>query len=299
MLKLLSGLVILMQLAIILMGLALPAFADAPPPVRLSIVPSGGSGIEQDIVDNISSQFSDDPTVAISTVNPDWYVLCNIHESNDQVSGQIRYNGTVTIKTRDGQVVSTVAVQKYNQDFSLQPGAPLNKKLVDSAAREVINAISERAVGKIRDAVNIEESAREQIIRAETLASDDKYAEAIDVLAALGPDTVHFDAAKKRIAQFQMEKRALELVSAAQTKAKAGSYREAIALLKDVDLQSKRHKEAIQLGQRYKALLANHSKRKQQAITATPQATKSTTKPISNSTTESEKQALQKKSAAN
>jgi hypothetical protein len=217
-------------------------------------MPGGGSGIEQEIVDHISRQFDGDPSVVLSTVNPDWYVLCNIHEINDQMSGQIRYNGTVTIKTGDGQVVSTVAVQKYNQDFSLQPGAPLNKKLVDGAAREVISGISDRAVEQIKQAVAVELQTREQIIQAEALANEDKYAEAVDTLGKIGPDTVHFKQVQKRIATFVMENKALTLVTGAQAKAKSGRYGEAISMLREVDPQSKRHKLAVQLIGRYQAM---------------------------------------------
>lgn len=246
-------------LAVLVLLFALPALAA--PPVRLAVMPGGGSGIEQEIVDHISGQFEGDPSVVISTVNPDWYVICNVKENLDQMSGQIRYNGTVTIKTGDGQVVSTDAVQKYNQDFSLQPGAPLNKKLVDNAARDVINGISERAVYKIRQAVETELRTRDAVIKAEGLASQDKYDEAVAVLGGLGPETVHFRAAQKRMAQFQMEKQAKELVQSAEAKAKAGRYTEAVALLKQVDSQSKRHKIAVQMAARYKGMLASSSRK--------------------------------------
>ena len=253
-------------MAMLLFGL--PALAA--PPVRLAVMPAGGSGIEQEIVDRISSQFEGDPSVVLSTVNPDWYVLCNIHESNDQVSGQIRYNGTVTIKTGDGQVVSTVAVQKYNQDFSLQPGAPLNKKLVDSAARDVINAISERAVNQLKDAIQTELQSRDQIIKAEALASNDKYDEAIAILSNIGPETVHYKAVQKRLAQFQIEKQALELIQSAESKAKAGRYAEAIASLKGVDAKSKRYKMAMQLIGRYRAQSQANTQARKAAIVKTP-----------------------------
>jgi hypothetical protein len=236
--------------------------------VRIAIMPGGGSGIEQEIVDSIANRFDGDPSIIISTVNPDWFVLCNVHESNDQVSGSIRYNGTVTIKTSDGQVVSTVAVQKYNQDFSLQPGAPLNKKLVDSAARDVVGAISERAYNQLRDAIQTELQSRDEIIKAETLAGSDKYDDAIAVLSGVGPDTVHFKAVQKRLAQFQVEKRALESIQAAEAKAKTGHYTEAVASLKEVDPKSKRYKSAMQLAAKYRAeaVQANIAKRKPVAV---------------------------------
>ena len=97
-----------------------PAFANAPP-VRVAVVPGGGSGMEQDVVDQISQQLGGMDGLEISTTNPDWYVVCNIKENIDQMSGQIRYNGNILIKTVGGKVINTVAVQKYNQDFSTSP----------------------------------------------------------------------------------------------------------------------------------------------------------------------------------
>jgi hypothetical protein len=290
-------------LALVCFVLAYAPWALAAPPVRIAIIPGGGSGIEQEIVDHIASQFDGDPSVVISTVNPDWYVICKIHESNDQVSGQIRYNGTVTIKTGDGQVVSTVAVQKYNQDFSLQPGAPLNKKLVDSAAREVISGISDRAVTQLRDAIQTELRSREQIIKAESFANDDKYDDAIQTLGSLGPETVHFQAIQKRLGQFQMEKHALELVQTAEAKAKAGHYSEALALLKEVDVKSKRHKTALQLEGRYRALLANGSGVKKRLATekgpavhsVSPLTTKSPTTAVTKPTATAETSSIDNK----
>ena len=118
--------------------------ALAAPPVRIAVVCGGGSGIEQEIVDRISNNLSSNSDIVLSTVNPDWYVTCNINENIDQASGAVRYNGSVIVKTAGGHVISTKAVQKYNQDFSLSPGAPLNKKLVDNAAREVISSAADR-----------------------------------------------------------------------------------------------------------------------------------------------------------
>src|ERR1700679_343038 len=81
--------------------------ALAAPPVRIAIIPGGGSGIEHEVVERITSQLQDRQDVVISTVNPDWYVVCNIIERLDQVSAAIRYNGNVTVKTKDGHVIST------------------------------------------------------------------------------------------------------------------------------------------------------------------------------------------------
>jgi hypothetical protein len=172
------------------------------------------------------------------------------------MGGQIRYNGTVTVKTPDGQVVSTISVQKYNQDYSVEQGAPLNKKLVDSAAREVIDAASQRATDKIQEAVEIEIKTRDQISTAEKLSKDDKYDDAIAILKGVGRDSVHFQAVQKTIAIYEMEKRALELVRTAEVKVKQGLYNSAIALLKDVDTHSKRYKLSKQLAVKYRNLLA-------------------------------------------
>ena len=221
----------------------LPAFGNAPP-VRIAVVPAGGSGIEQEAVDRISSQLQDLKDVVISTVNPDWYVVCNIQENTNQMSGQIRYNGTVTVKTTDGQVVSSIAVQKYNQDFSLSPGAPLNKKLVDGAARDVIGGMSERAIGPLQQAVQTEMDTREHVIKAGQDADGDKYDEAIGLLAQVTPDSTHFKQVRAMIMQFQIEKHCLELCNSAQSKAKQGRYAEAISLMKQVDKHSKRYKFA-------------------------------------------------------
>jgi hypothetical protein len=200
----------------------------AASPVRLAITANSGSGIEQDIVDYISNQFSNDPNVVISTVNPDWYVLCNMSGNENRFTGEIHSNGTVTVKTADGQIISTVSGQKYNQDYSSQlgkpgnwQGAPLNKQLVESASREVVNSLGERATAKIKDAVQVEIQARDQIAQAESLSKNNKYDEAITVLKKLGPDTVHFKAVQKQIVQLQAKKHALELAHSAKGRKKS------------------------------------------------------------------------------
>ena len=223
--------------------------------VRLSIRAASGSGIEQDIVDYISARFSDDSNVVISTVNPDWTVECQILDNQDRMGGQIRYNGTVTVKTLDGQVVGTVSVQKYNQDYSVEPGAPLNKVLVNSAAKEVIGVVGERAAEKIHEAVEIEIQAREQIAKANLLADKDNYDEAIADLKEIGRDSVHFQAVQNSIAQFEMEKHALELIHSAEVKAKSGRYVQALEVLKEVDPKSKKYKYSRQLATKYRSLL--------------------------------------------
>lgn len=211
-----------------------PVLAANIPAVRIAVVPGSGSGIEQEIVDRISRQLEVTPDVVLSPVNPDWFVVCNIHESIDQVSGAVRYNGNVIVKTKDDHVIHTAAVQKYNQDFSLQPGAPLNKKLVDNAAREVIASASDRVIAPIQQAVVIEMAAREAIIRAEILADDDNYDEAMAVLRPVTPDTPNFKAVRDLIDEFEMEKESLALMKASEIKAKRGAYTEAIVLLERV-----------------------------------------------------------------
>ncbi len=243
-------------ISLICLSAFLSQAAIAAAPVRLSIMASSGSGIEQDIVDYIAAHFNDDSNVVISTVNPDWQVSCQIVDKQDRQSGQIRYNGTVTIKTLDGQVVGTVSVQKYNQDYSLEQGAPLNKQLVDSAAKEVIKVVGERAAEKINEAVEVEIQTRDQIAKANFLGDKDEYDQAIVVLKEIGRDSVHFQAVQKSIAQFEMEKRALELTRNAEAKAKIGQYSQAISLLKDVDIHSKRYKLSKQLTAKYRNLFA-------------------------------------------
>jgi hypothetical protein len=236
---------------------ALPA--EAAPPVRIAVVPSGGSGMEQSVVDGISADLQNNQNVAISTVNPDWYVVCNISESTDQVGGTARANGTVTIKTVDGQVLNTVAVQTNKSDFSTQPGAPLNKALVQKGIQEVISGLVERARQPLEDAVNIEIATRDKIITAETLADKDQYDEAMQLLMQVSPDTPHFRAVRTLIGEFQMEKQAFELVKQAQAMAKRGQYSPAIRALGGVNAKSKRFKLAKQLIGNYRAALARHS----------------------------------------
>lgn len=229
---------------------------QAAPPVRIAIVPGGGSGMEQSIVDGITGNLQDKPNIVISTVNPDWYVVCNIVEQPDTVGSSIKVNGTVTIKTTDGQVLNTVAVQTNKQDYSLQPGAPLNKALVESAVREVIAGITERATNPIEDAVNIEIATRDKIIAAESLAGNDKYDEAISILSQISPDTPHFKAVRVRINEFQMEKQALEAVKKSEELAKHQQFTPAIKVLKDVNLKSKRYKLAQERISTYRAAIA-------------------------------------------
>ncbi|HEY9754330.1 MAG TPA: hypothetical protein V6C97_04155 [Oculatellaceae cyanobacterium] len=193
------------------------AFANAPP-VRVAVVQGGGSGMEQDVVDQITQQLEGMDGVAISTVNPDWYVVCNIRENVDQMSGQIRYNGNVLVKTVGGKVVSTVAVQKYNQDFSTSPGSPLNKTLVDRAARDVINNVAARAVPEIQKAVMIEMEGRNRVDAASSLDAQGKFDEALGVIEQITPDFIEFDKVQKLHAKIVHDK---QVASKPKTVAKA------------------------------------------------------------------------------
>jgi hypothetical protein len=171
------------------------------------VVPGGGSGQEQEVCDRINGQLQSNQDVALSTVNPDWYVVCNIKEMLDQNSGQIRYNGTVTTKTTTGHIINTVSLQKYNQDFSLTPGAQLNKKLVDNAVQDVIGGLADRAVGPIQQAVEVEMETRERMIKATRLGAERKFDEAIALLRPISPETPHFSAvqALKRKLEIQRD----------------------------------------------------------------------------------------------
>lgn len=264
----------------------------AAPPVRIAIIPGGGSGMEQSIVDSLTSNLQSNSNIVISTVNPDWFVVCNILEQPDSVNGTVKVNGTVTIKTTDGQVVNTVAVQTNKSDFSLTPGAPLNKALVESAVREVIAGISQRAITPIDDAVNIEIAVRDKIISAESLAAKDDYSQAIAILSEIGPDTPHFKAVLKRIADFQIEKEALLLINKAEIQVKHRQYLHAIRSLSDVNPKSKRYKLARQRIAEYKAILS-HSHKLAKVKAATPAKTANSSVDTQVQALEAQKQALQ------
>jgi len=249
--------VVLSGIALLLGCLALCARpAAAAPPVRIAVVPGGGSGQEQAAADQIAAGLDGNPNVVLSTVNPDWYVVCNIVEQPDQVGGNVKVNGTVLIKTTDGQVLNTVSVQTNKQDFSLQPGAPLNKALVDSAVREVAAGMAQRALGPIQDAVNTEIATRDRIISAETLADSDQFDEAVAGLLPITPDTPHFRAVRALIDELQMEKEALRLVKEAEALAAAKNYAQAIKALGAVDRKSKRYALARQRMAAYRAAMA-------------------------------------------
>lgn len=180
--------------------------ADAEaPPVRINVVAGSGSGQEQDVVDRINGQLQGMPEVALGGANPDWKVVCTIKENLDQAGGQIRYNGTVTVKTVEGRdVTSPISMQKYNQDFSLTPGMSLNKKLVDGAVQDVIVGLSERAVGPIQQAIDVEMETRRRLIKATLLGHQGKYDDALAQLAPISPETPHFDRVRVLMKKLQI-----------------------------------------------------------------------------------------------
>lgn len=232
------------------LGLAIAAQA-AVPPVRMSITPGGQSGIEQEVCDRLNMGLANSGDIVISTVNPDWFVVCTITERNDQSTGQIRYNGTVTVKTRDGQVITTSSVQKYNQDYVV-PGQQLNKRLVDNAARDVIQAVSDRSMPPIQQAVEIEMETRKKIIEAEMKADEDKYDEATAILRPIGPESPRFRAVRDLMDEYAMEKEAISFINTAKAKARAGNYSQAVIVLKQVNKHSKRYRNAMALMAQYR-----------------------------------------------
>ena len=230
--------------------------ALAAPPVRIAVVPGGGSGQEQTAVDGISDALQGNANVALSTVNPDWYVVCNVLEQPDQAAGTVKVNGTVTIKTVDGQVIDTVSVQTNKSDFSLSPGAPLNKQLVQNAVMEVLQGMAQRAIGPIEKAVTIEIATRDRIISAQQLADQDQYDEAIGLLLPITPDTTHFRAVRSLIAEYQMEKASFEAYKAGEAAARKKQYSQAIRSMGAVNPKSKRYKKARAKAGEYRAEMA-------------------------------------------
>lgn len=234
--------------------------AYAAPPVRIAVVPGGGSGQEQSAVDQIAAGLDGNANVALSTVNPDWYVVCNIVEQTDIVAGNVKVNGTVLIKTTDGQVINTVSVQTNKQDFSLQPGAPLNKAMVDTAVREVAAGMAQRALGPIQDAVNVEINTRDRIISAKTLEERDQFDEAISQLLPVSPDTPHFRAVRALIDELQMEKESFQLVKEGQALAQKGNYAQAIRVLQGINRKSMRYPVAVQRIATYRLAMSHPKK---------------------------------------
>lgn len=221
--------------------------AWAAPPVRIAVVPGGGSGMEQEVCDRITDRIQSNTDLRIGTVNPDWFAVVTIADKSDLMAQTTRVNGTLTIKTRDGHIINTISVQSNKQDFNLNPGtpSPMNKALVDSAVREVIGKLTERAVFPIQDAVRTEIATRDAIIQAHNLADEDKYEDAIGILRGITPETPHFKAARELIAEYQMEQDALDLMNQAKANVKAGRIKSAIAELRAINKQSKRYRAAL------------------------------------------------------
>jgi hypothetical protein len=223
--------------------------AWAAPPVRIAVVPGGGSGMEQEVCDRIVDRISQNGSVKVGTVNPDWFAVVSIADKPDLMAQTIRVNGTLTIKTREGHIIDTISVQANKQDFNLTPGtpAPMNKALVESAAREVIAKLTERAIPPIESAVATEMSTRDTIIQAHGLADDDKYGEAISLLKSITPETPHFKGARELMREYQMEQDAVDLMNQAKAHVHAGKSRSAIADLRAIDRASKRYPAAKQM----------------------------------------------------
>lgn len=230
--------------------------SPAPPPVRIAVIPGGGSGMEQDVVDRISNELQSNQHVKVSTVNPDWYVECSIFDRTDTGGGSVRVNGTVTIKTLDKHVLNTVSVQTNKQDFSLTPGMPVNKALQDRGAREVISSLVDRARQPLLDAVDVEMETRSKLMQAQMLGDDDKFNDGLQILMTVTQDSPHFEGARKLMGEFQMEQDAMDSVKEAESLAKQGKYRQALEVLKGVSPRSKRSSLAKALSAKYRAALA-------------------------------------------
>ncbi len=240
-----------------MVAFAVQALAEVPP-VRIAVVPGGGSGMEQEVVDQISRDLQMNPKVKVSTVNPDWFVTCNILDRNDTVGQSVRVNGTVVIKTLDGHVVNTVSMQTNKQDFSLTPGMPVNKALANKGVGEVIVGLVQRIRQPLAEAVDVEIETREKLIKAQNLGDEDKYQEGIDILLSVSQDSPHFTGARKLMDEFQMEQEAMDMVNDAKALASEGKYSKAIDTLKAVNPKSKRYREGLvkALMNKYRAALA-------------------------------------------
>lgn len=178
-------------------------------PVRIAIVAATGSGSEQQVVDALSSQLQDNQYIVLSTVNPDWYVSCRIDDHTDVVALTVRVNGTVTIKTvRDGDVLNTISAQANKQDYNTGGPTPLNKTLVTSAMREVVQDLTQRSVQPIEQAVVTEIDTREKIETAKSLAQEGKYDQALEIVKSITRDSPHFWPAHTLADQIQMKKNA-------------------------------------------------------------------------------------------
>ena len=232
--------------------------ASSAPPVRIAVIPGGGSGMEQEVVDRITADLQENPNVKVSTVNPDWFVQCNIFDRTDTSAASVRANGTVVIKTVDNHILNTVSVQTNKQDFSLTPGMPVNKALFDKGVREVIQSLVDRARQPLCQAIDVEMDTREKLMKAQTLGDEDKYPEGLQVLMTVTQDSPHFSGARKMMDEFQMEQDALEAVREGESLSRKGQYAKAITLLNGVNTHSKRSALAKALIAKYRRILASH-----------------------------------------
>lgn len=177
---------------------SLPVLA-AVPPVRIAVVPGGGSGKEQQIVDEIKAPLQNNPQIVLSTVNPDWYVICNVLSKTDPAQLSVTCNGTVTIKTSDGHVIDTVSTEVTKQDFAVSPTTSLNRVLIDKAAREAISTVAQRAVPRILDGVTIEMDCRQKVVDAYRMADQGNVSGAIALLNQISADSPNYRRARRVI----------------------------------------------------------------------------------------------------
>jgi hypothetical protein len=208
--------------------------------------------MEQDVVDRITNELQNNPHVKVSTVNPDWFVQCNIFDRTDTPGASVRTNGTVVIKTLDKHILNTVSVQTNKQDFSVTPGMPVNKALFDRSVREVIESLVERSRQPLADAIDTEMDTRDKLIKAENLGDQDKYSDGIQMLMSVSQDSPHFTGARKLLDEFQMEQDAISSVKEAEGLARQGQFSRAITVLRGVSPHSKRAGLARELIARYR-----------------------------------------------
>ena len=227
-----------------------------PPPVRIAVIPGGGSGMEQDVVDRITNELQANPHVRVSTVNPDWFVQCNIFDRTDTGAASVRTNGTVVLKTLDKHILNTVSVQTNKQDFSVTPGMPVNKALFDRSVREVIESLVDRARQPLQEAIDIEMETREKLMHAQAMGDDDRYADALQILMSVSQDSPHFTGARKMMDEFQMEQDAIDSIKEAESLARQGQFSRAVAVLKGVSPPSKRAGLAHALAAKYRSGVA-------------------------------------------
>ena len=170
---------------------------------------------------------------------------CRIEDHTDIVALTVRVNGTVTIRTvAEGCVLNTISAQANKQDYSTGGPSPLNKSLVESATREVLGQLCQRAVQPIEDAVVGEMFTREKIVKAEGFLRQDKYEDALSALMTITRDSPHYSCLPPFAEQYQIEKEAFKLIATSKAESQRGHYRAAIADLRQVNPKSKRYRLA-------------------------------------------------------